>query len=166
MTPQGQEHEGLRKTITNSTFNLSTWWSLEWDNTNPFLHHLLPLQTPPALCPGEEGLFSVCESLGGGYDHNILGWMGQNSGGPAWQQINLRQQPPTWAEKLILENKKEHKFLFLWPLLHSQAHFKHLEHCWAVKPWRCLWYAQHHSQIPRYFPVYRSTGKTSLTCLS
>lgn len=28
-------------------------------------------------------------------------------------KFNLSQQSPTWTEKLIQENKKEHKFLFL-----------------------------------------------------
>lgn len=28
-------------------------------------------------------------------------------------KFNLSQQSPPWTEKLILENKKEHKFLFL-----------------------------------------------------
>lgn len=166
------------------TFEKWTWLSLEWDNTNPFPHHLLPLQIPPRLCPGEEGLISVCESLGRWYKHSSLGWMWQSccQSGEGEQEagkqplerdlgvlvgskFSLSQMSPSWTEKLILENKK-HKFLFVWPLLHSCAHFKHLEHLRAARPWRCLWYAQHHSQIPCYLPVYRSTGKTSLTRLS
>lgn len=73
----------------------------------------------------------MCESLGRGYKHNILGWMWQShcQSGEGEQEageqplerylgilvgsmFNLSQQSPTWTEKQILENKKEHKFLF------------------------------------------------------
>lgn len=98
----------------------------------PEIRQCEPLSTPSPSTPTSArscvlerrvSFLTVCENMGRGYRRSILGWMWRS----CWYRQSGEGGSPNWTEKLILETKKEHKFLLFWLFLHSHAHFKPLE---------------------------------------